>query len=60
MINIDKMFDNLIYHKQYTMIEEYLEILKDKFPRYEEYRTKMYVAKAEDLTQQIVQEDVNR
>ena len=52
---LENLFDKFLEARQYDMMETYLEQVPH-FPKYEEYRTKMFMAKAEDLTKAIVEE----
>ena len=52
---LESLFDKFLEAGQYDMMETYLEQVPH-FPKYEEYRTKMFMAKAEDMTRLQVEE----
>ena len=54
---LEEMFNQFLEKGNYNMVEEYLEMVKGTFSKYEEYKNLMYTEKANDLTQKLVQEE---
>ena len=55
--DLDNMFEHLIERKAYNLVEDYLEVVGKQYENYDKYRTAMFIAKAEDLTKRLVEEE---